>query len=291
MRILDVLNAPWAIEPRMLREITSIYDTHLRGEKIDLAAVEARIGQPLQNDHQEYAIVDGVAILDLQGVISKRMNLLSRISGGVSTELVGRDLRAALADPRVHAIILSVDSPGGTVDGTQALADQVYAARGVKPIVTLADGVMASGAYWIGAAADEVYISGDTVITGSIGVVSQHVDVSRAEEKAGIKTTEIYAGRYKRIASEYAPLSEEGRDYLQDIVDQLYAVFVDNVSRNRGVDAQTVLQDMADGRLFVGQKALAAGLVDGVSTLDTLIADLVAGRKPAGRAGARAGVP
>lgn len=289
MKILDVLNAPWAIMPDKLAEITEIYATHLRGEKIDLKAIEAQLGRPLDNEQPPYQIIDGVALIGVQGVISKRMNMFSRISGGASTQLIGNDLRAALDDPRVHAIILDVDSPGGTVDGTQTLADTVFAARDVKPIVTWADGTMASGAYWIGSAASEAYISSDTTIVGSIGVVTQHVDVSRAEERHGVKTTEITAGKYKRIASEYAPLSEEGRAYLQAMIDQLYTVFVDGVARNRDTDADTVLKDMADGRLFVGRAAVTAGLVDGVSTLDDLIADLVTGRKPG--ASARAGAP
>lgn len=280
MRVLDVLNSPWAILPDKLAEITSIYDAHLKREKIDLKAVEAQLGRPLQNEAEPYQIVDGVALVSLQGVISKRMNLFSRISGGVSTELVGRDIRAALDDPRVHAILLDVDSPGGTVDGTQTLADLVFASRNRKPIVTFADGYMTSGAYWIGSAAAEAYIGGDTVITGSIGVAMRHVDYSKAEEKMGVKTTDIYAGKYKRIASETAPLSDEGRAYLQAMVDQLYSVFVDNVARNRGTTSEAVLQNMADGRLFVGRAAIDAGLVDGVSTLDALIADLVTGRKP-----------
>lgn len=291
MKILDVLNAPWAIEPAKLAEIVNVYGTHLRGEKIDLKAVEAQLGKPLANQPAAYEVLNGVAIIALDGVLAKRMNLFTRISGGVSTELVGRDVREALADPRVHAILLDIDSPGGTVDGTQTLADLIHGARAEKPIVAFADGHMCSGACWIGTAAREVYISNDTTITGSIGVAMQHVDVSQAEAKAGFKTTEIYAGKYKRIASEYAPLSDEGRATLQAMVDQIYSVFVNDVARNRGVDTDTVLEKMADGKLFLGRAAIEAGLVDGVSTRDALIADLVTGAKGNQRAGTAAGAP
>lgn len=273
-KLLDIVNAPWALPSEKLAEVVAIYCAHVRGDKIDLKAIEASLGKPLANEQPPYEIVDGVAIVQLQGVLSKRMNMMSRISGGASTELVGRDLRAAMDDPRVHAVLLAIDSPGGSVDGTQTLADQVFAARGRKPIVAWADGAMTSGAYWIGSAASEAYISGDTVFTGSIGVAMQHVDISRYEEKIGIKTTDIYAGRYKRMASENAPLSDEGRAMLQSMVDQIYSVFVDQVARNRGTDTDTVLKNMADGRLFVGRAAITAGLVDGVSTLDALIVDL-----------------
>jgi signal peptide peptidase SppA len=278
MRVIDVLSSPWAIVPSKLLEIQAIYATHLRGEKIDLKGIEAKIGQPLQNEPQGYEVQDGVAIIPVDGVISKRMNLFTRISGGASTELIGRDIRAALADPAVHALILRVDSPGGTVDGTQELAQLVYGARGSKPIATYVDGMMASAAYWIGSAADKAWIGTDTTAVGSIGVVASHTDYSRYEENMGIKTTEIYAGKYKRIASEHQPLTEDGRQYIQDMVDYLYSVFVADVAKQRGTDTETVLKNMADGRIFTGQQAVSAGLVDGVSTLDQLIADLGASR-------------
>lgn len=284
MKILDVLTSPWAIQPSKLIEIQAIYATHLRGEKIDIAAVEKRIGASLNNEPQGYDINQGVAVISMHGIIAKRMNLFAQISGGVSTELVGRDLRAALEDPSVHSILLDIDSPGGTVDGTQALAQLVLAAREVKPVYTLADGMLASAAYWIGSAASGVYITDGTTQVGSIGVVASHVDVSKHEDMMGYKTTEIYAGKYKRAASQYEPLTDEGRRTIQDEVDYIYSVFVADVAAQRGVSENRVLADMADGRVFVGAQAIAAGLVDGVSTLDTLIAQLNSNRGQGGSA-------
>jgi len=274
MKILDILNAPWAIEPAKLHEIQAIYATHLRGDKIDIAAVEQRLGRPLANEPKRYEILDGVAVLPIEGVLAKRANLFMQISGGCSMQMAERDLRDALADPHVHSIILSIDSPGGTVDGTQTLANAVRAGQAIKPIVTLASGTMASAAYWIGSAAQAAYISDATTNVGSIGVVAKHVDVSRAEEQSGVKTTEIYAGKFKRIASQHAPLTEEGRQSIQDAVDYTYSLFVQAVAEQRGVTTEKVLNDMADGRVFIGQQAIDAGLVDGVSTLDALVAQL-----------------
>lgn len=274
MKLLDILHSPWAIDPAKLIEIQAIYATHLRGDKIDITAVEQRLGRPLANDPKTYDVVDGVAVLPIEGVIAKRANLFSQISGGVSTELVARDLRAALADPAVHSVILAIDSPGGTVDGTQTLANLVRAGLDVKPIVTLASGTMASAAYWIGSAAKAAYIAESNTIVGSIGVVATHVDVSRAEEARGVKTTEIYAGQYKRIASTYAPLTDAGRQTMQEQVDYMYSIFVSAVAQQRGVSEEKVMKDMADGRVFIGQQAIDAGLVDGVSTLDALVAQL-----------------
>ena len=291
MKLLDILTAPWAIEPAKLLEIQAIYATHLRGDKIDIEAVEKRLGRPLDNEPKAFDIIDGVAVLPIEGVIAKRANLFSQISGGVSTELVARDLRAALDDPSVHSIILSIDSPGGTVDGTETLANLVAASS--KPIVTLASGTMASAAYWIGSAANAAYITDSTTIVGSIGVVATHTDISKAQAAAGVKTTEIFAGQYKRIASNYAPLSKEGRQTMQDQVDYTYSLFVGAVAKHRGVSTDVVLQDMADGRIFIGQQAIDAGLVDGVSTLELLVAQLNASRASGQSVGAslnRAGV-
>jgi signal peptide peptidase SppA len=277
MKILDVITSPWAIQPDKLLEIRGIYATHLRGEKISqdtIKAIEARTGQALVNDRQSYQVQDGVAIIDISGVLAKKMNLFSQISGGASSEVIGNDIRAALNDSAIHSIILNIDSPGGTVDGTQALAQTILAARDSKPIVALADGVMASAAYWIGSAAQAVYIADNTTAVGSIGVVAAHQDISVAQEKAGIKTTEIAAGKYKRIASSYAPLSADGKQSIQDQVDYLYSVFVSDISKNRGVSTDTVLKNMADGRMFIGQQAIDARLVDGVSTMDALVAEL-----------------
>lgn len=278
MKILDILSGPWAIEPSKLLELQAIYATHLRGDKIDLAAVEARLGRPLVNEQKSYDIIDGVAVLPIEGVVAKKMNLFSQVSGGVSSQMVGSSVQAALADPAVHSIILAIDSPGGTVDGTQALADIVRAARDIKPTVTLGSGTMASAAYWFGSAASAVYIADSTTTVGSIGVVTSHKDVSGAETAQGVKTTEISAGKYKRIASQFGPLSDEGRQSIQDQLDYTYSLFVGAVAANRGVTTDTVLKDMADGRVFIGQQAIDAGLVDGVSTLDALVAKLNADR-------------
>ena len=278
MKLLDVITAPWAIQPANLLEIQAIYATHLRGEKIDIAGVEARLGRPLANEPKPYEVIDGVAVLAIDGVLAKRANMFMQISGGTSMELAARDLQAAVDDNSVHSIILAIDSPGGTVDGTQTLANAVANARASKPVVALASGTMASAAYWVGSAAQAVYVTDGTTLVGSIGVVATHRDMSGAEAQQGVKTTEVYAGQYKRIASAYEPLTKAGRQSIQDQVDYTYSLFVSAVAQHRGISEETVLKDMADGRVFMGQQAIDAGLVDGVSTLGALIAQLNSSR-------------
>lgn len=276
MRLHDVVSAPWAITPEMFTEVQGIYARHCRGEKIDLQSLEARIGQPLNNAQSPLDVTaDGVAVISIEGVIAKRANLLTRISGGCSAQVVSDQFAAALADDGVKSIVLMIDSPGGTVDGTQALADQIYAARGQKPITAYTDGTMCSAAYWIGSSADQIFIAGDTTQVGSIGVIATHVDSSMADAQRGVKVTEITAGRYKASGSPNAPLGA-GEVVLQDAVDHIYGVFLSTVARNRGVDVETAHKDMADGRVFLGQKAITAGLVDGVATFAQVIASSAA---------------
>lgn len=267
MKIIDIINGYWAITPVKLEEIKRIYATHLRGEKIDIAAVEAATGKKLDNSMNGSYTVDNVAVIPIQGVIAKKMNLFSQISGGCSTQVIASDFQAAINDPNIKGIVLHIDSPGGTVDGTKALSDIIAAARGTKPVIACADGMMCSAAYWAGSAADSIYLADLTTDVGSIGVVASHMDISGAEEKAGIKTTEITAGKYKRAVSQYQPLSEEGRALIQADLDQIYELFVDAVAANRGRSVEDVLNNMSDGRVFLGQKAVEAGLVDGVATL------------------------
>jgi len=273
MSILDTLYAPWAILPDRLLEIQAIYAAHLRGEGIDIEALEAKIGRKLDNAPQGYEVRDGAALIPLRGVIAPKMNLMSQMSGGSSSELFVRDVAAALNDPAVKSLVLMVDSPGGAVAGTPAAAATVMAARDVKPIATLAEGTMASAAYWVGSAADRVYASSAVDQVGSIGVVATHTDVSGQQQALGLKTTEIVAGRFKRIASQYGPLSDAGQQTMQSQVDYLYSLFVGDVALQRGVTPDKVVADMADGRVFIGQQAVDAGLLDGIATLERVIAE------------------
>jgi signal peptide peptidase SppA len=250
MTVIDILNSPWAIAPEKYAELRDLYERHAHGDKVDIAALEAQLGRPLDNKYRAVEVVDGVAILAIEGLLAKRMNLMAAISGGTSTQLLQRDFSLAMSDPEVHSILLVIDSPGGEVSGTQEFCNQIFEARGKKPIVAVCEGMMASAAYWIGSSADEMYISSGTAQVGSIGVVASHADMSKAEANRGVKITEISAGKYKRVTSEHEPLSPEGRAELQDQVDQIYTVFVDDVARNRGVSSEKVLSEMADGRIF-----------------------------------------
>jgi signal peptide peptidase SppA len=269
MKLIDVLTSPWAIAPSKLQEIRAVYEAHTRGPKIDLKVFSLPSAPPAG-----YEVRGGVAVIPIEGVLTKGRSFFSILFGGSSMREIGDAFEAALADPEVKSIVLSIDSPGGTVDGTQELSQRISAGRGIKPIVAWADGMVASGAYWTAAAAEKIYISGDTVQVGSIGVAATHVDVSEQDKQFGERWTEITAGKYKRIASSHAPLSLEGKAYIQEQVDHIYSVFVESVADLRGRSVDQVLES-ADGRIFIGRQAVDVGLVDGVSTLAEVISQLM----------------
>lgn len=272
MKILEVLTSPWSICPEKMAEIRNIYHAHLRGPKIDWKEMQASValGMGEGKPEEAYQIMNGVAVIPVKGVLTKDLSFFSFLFGGTSMKRIGMAFQAALDDPLVSSILLDIDSPGGTVDGTEELAQAIFDARGKKPITAYTDGMAASGGYWIASAADKIYISGDTVMTGSVGVVATHVDQSKADDVFGEKWTEITAGKYKRISSAHSPLSAEGAAYIQEQVDYLYSKFVDTVARNRDVDHKSALA-MSDGKIFIGWQAVTVGLVDGVEAFSDLI--------------------
>jgi capsid assembly protease len=264
---------PWAIDPQMLNEIRRIYFDHLEGKKPDLKAIEAALGRPLNNEQPRgYEIVNGVALISLSGVISKRMNLFMEISGGLSIERITAQFKEALADPQARAIALIIDSPGGSIDGIFELSELIYTARAVKPVISLAYSKAASAGYLLAAAASMVYATDVATSVGSIGVVAVHEDRSAKDALSGIVTTEIYRGKYKRIITA-GPLTEEGRLSLSEKVDYYYTLFIDAVARYRGVSSDTVLTKMSTDvtDYFIGQQAVDAGLIDGIMTRDDAI--------------------
>ena len=288
MTLFDLIYGPWVLQPEVLREIRNRYEAHMAGERLSAQELEerlqARYGASLEvrtgqqggglGQGQDYMVQQGVAVLNISGVLAPKANLYTMICGGTSMQQATATLKAAAADRRVQSILQVVDSPGGNVVGPPEYAALVAEVAKSKPVVTVSDGLMASGGIWVGAAANQVYITGPTVSVGSIGVVATHRDASAAAARSGEVVTEVTAGKYKRIASDTGPLSADGRAYLQSQVDHIYSVFVDAVAAYRGTDAATVLEHMADGRVFIGQQAVDAGLVDGFASVDQLLAEM-----------------
>lgn len=267
MKLTELLTSPWAIAPESLREIQQIYATHCKGEKIDVAAIEARLGRPLANDQQQYSVREGgIAVLPIEGVLAPKANLFMQISGGASTQMLGTQIQSAMADSRVKGLVLAIDSPGGSVFGTPELAAVVADAALQKPVVTVCDATIASAAYWVGSAANAIFLSGPTVQAGSIGIVTR-MGLSKADPES----IEFTRGKYKRGGINGAQPDGEFMAYFEGQLDHLYSVFVDTVASHRGATSAQVLDHMADGRVFIGQQAIDAGLADGFATVDAVV--------------------
>jgi signal peptide peptidase SppA len=213
-----------------------------------------------------YDLKDGIAIIPIIGPLSKRMSFFSFLMGGNSFSFISKAFRSAIEDSEVEGIVLKIDSPGGTVSGTEALGDLIFSNRDKKPIIAFADGMMASSAYWIGSAADAI-VGESTADVGSIGVLMIHKDFSKFDEKIGLKITYLTAGKYKALGNDAEPLGEFARSVFQDELDYIYNIFVQTVARNRGIETEQALE-MADGRIFIGQQAVDIGLIDYVGNFN-----------------------
>lgn len=271
MTILDILNSPWAILESKLEQIVAVYERHAAGEKLSADAIKVAIGSTPKSgqNNSSYLVDSGVAIVPVHGVLAKKMNLFMDISGGMSTEMIAKAIADANQDPSVHSILLDLDSPGGEVDGTQAVGNAVAASE--KPIIAFVDGLGCSAAYWIASQADGIYAASDTSTLGSISVVLKHVDSSKANEASGRTVTYITTGKYKAAANGDNPLSQDDRAYLQDKLNYLNDLFVNTVAEGRGKTPDQVWADMGEGRTFFAQQALSVGMIDGIMTKDALI--------------------
>lgn len=287
--LTTVYNTPWAILPSRIPAMQTILHRWASGVKLDAHEIAAVTGKNAAKGESRTASSGAVAVLPVYGVIAQRMNMMEELcEGGTSTEKLSDAFAALMADQSVGAIVLDIDSPGGSVYGTSELAEQIYQARGQKKIVAVANSLAASAAYWIGTAAEDFYVTpgGES---GSIGVWGAHNDYSQMLEEMGIKTTLISAGKYKVEGNPYGPLDEEARAFMQSRIDDYYGMFVKAVARNRKTSQESVRNGFGEGRVLGAADAVSAGMADGVRTLDDVIAELAAkppAQKPRTRADA-----
>lgn len=280
-----ILGSRWAIEENYLRAMIDIVDRKLRSVRLSAAEIEAKIGPAKERKIAEQA--GGVLVLPLVGAIMNRAYMLEDVSTerGTSTEILSRQFNQALNDPNIKAIVLDVNSPGGSVSGVEELSAEIFAARGVKPVIAQVNAFAASAAYWIASAAEEIVVT-PTSEVGSIGVWSLHVDWSKNLEMDGLQPTLIHAGKYKVEGNPYEPLDEEATRAIQEDVDAYYDMFVKAVARNRGVDVKEIKSGFGEGRMVRATEAVKLGMADRIGTMrDTLSRLGVGGRAPAAKNG------
>jgi signal peptide peptidase SppA len=174
---------------------------------------------------------------------------------------------------------MPIDSPGGSVHGVTEAAAKIRAARGTKPIFAVADPFAASAAYWLASQADEV-AGAPSSLTGSIGAVFEHADLTGALEKEGVKVTVLRYGRNKQAGHPAEPLTDEARADLQSKVDYFGRMIETDVAKGRRVPLERVRSDFGEGAVFTADGALKAGLIDRIATLDEVIQQAARGRRP-----------
>lgn len=274
-------NTAWGLRPETLRAIVAVLTARtgdVAGQHhIDLT-VDAEVGAanagPLAGIRPT-TLSGGVAILPLKGLITPQGSFLSMIFGGGGGLRAFREqLREAIASEDVSAVVIDIDSPGGSTDLVAETAAEIRAARELKPVIAVANTWAASAAYWLGAQADELIVTPSGEV-GSIGVFMLHEEFSAMDERIGIKSTLISAGKYKTEGNAYEPLSDEARAAFQAKIDAYYDMFVADVAAGRNIPEASVRGGFGEGRMVTATQAVQMGMADRIDTLEATIANLV----------------
>jgi signal peptide peptidase SppA len=252
-------NEPWLLSDVKFEAMCVAFENAVANlEAIQVQAKPKPIPQPV--------MMGNSAVIGVDGVLAKKMNLFSNISGGASIQMLDKQFMQAL-DSEAGSVILHIDSPGGAVDGVPEFATKVHQAAqsSDKVIVAFADGLAASGAYWIGSQANEFHITEATTV-GSIGVMARLFDDTRRMKNSGVEPITVRSAEAK--APTVPPFTAKGLESIQKSVAVVYDMFKDAVVRGRpGIS----IEDVATGETFIGQEAVDKGLVDSITTLDKLI--------------------
>lgn len=227
------------------------------------------------NDLEEQKVQDGkglfppkILIIPVEGMISNRQDAGVLSAGENPVSLLAQQLRKARMDPSVKAVVLRINSPGGTVTASDTIYRLIrdFKAETKVPVIASTQEVAASGAYYIALSADRI-VAHPTSIVGSIGVVFTTFDVEGTLRKIGARTYTIKSGEFKDIASPLKPLTDPERQLIQQMVDEYFQRFARLVQDRRPIEADR-LGIITDGRVFSGDQALQLHLVDELGTLE-----------------------
>ncbi|MFC3530046.1 S49 family peptidase [Paracoccus mangrovi] len=224
----------------------------------DLTARQTR------NGGQPFAVVEGIAVIEIAGTLVHRGAWIGQSSGLTSYEGIAAQLQAAVTDPVIRGIALDIDSFGGEVAGAFDLADRLRAARQVKPVQAFVADHALSAAYALASQADRIILP-RTGAVGSIGVVAMHSDMSGALDQKGIAVTLIHAGTRKVDANPYQPLPESVRAQIAGELEDLRQLFAETVAEGRGRRLDTSQALATEAAVFRGEAAVFAGLADEVA--------------------------
>jgi len=209
---------------------------------------------------------DKIAVISLSGTITMQdSSLLSGVT--ITPDLVKGYLTRAEKDKAVKAIVFRIESRGGEIAPCQEILWEIERVKETKPIVVSMGGTVASGGYYISSKADKI-VALPTTMTGSIGVISQVINVEGLLEKLGIQIESFKGGKYKDMYSGFREMTPEEEKIMQEMVDEYYELFVDVVAEGRGLSKDEV-RNLATGQIYTGTEAKELGLVDALGGLDT----------------------
>ena len=215
--------------------------------------------------NQEKTEEDVVLIISINGMIAnKGMEMLE----GTMSEDVLSILDIALEDSSIKAIILKINSPGGTVIDSEKIAQKVQEVKTVKPVYAILESIATSGGYYIASQASKIFAYNET-LTGSIGVIMQIPNVADLMDKIGVKMYSMTSGPMKSMGSPYEEMTPEKREIFQALIDESYEGFLDRVSSGRNMEYKTV-KEIADGRILSGKQAEKLGLIDSTGGIEAV---------------------
>ncbi len=210
-----------------------------------------------------------VAVIDVEGILMNKADMSLFREGEHPVSFLVERLQRAEKDSRVKAVVLRINSPGGSVTASDLMYSQIQAfkRRTGKPVIAAMMDVGASGAYYVACACDEI-IAHPTTVTGSIGVVMQTVNLAATLKMIGVETDAIKSGPKKDAGSPLRRMTAEEREIFQDLIEQFFDRFVEVVRTGRPGLTEQGVRELADGRVYSAQQALDAGLIDRIGTLD-----------------------
>lgn len=252
---------PWWADARWLSGMVEAY----RAGQLPLMA---RAGAEDDAEYGYRMVAPGIAKVNIIGMMTKGVSKF----GGTSTIRTRQALRRAAADEAVQAILLVIDSPGGTVAGIGELAADVVAIAQGMLIWTHVDDLAASAAYYIAAGTDRI-TANQSALVGSLGTIMTIRDTSGKATKDGIVVHALTSGRHKSTGVDGVPITDEQLAAEQELVDALGQQLLDHVNRSRGLGL-VAGAGAADGRLFVASAAQGLGLIDGTQRYETTLAEL-----------------
>ena len=210
---------------------------------------------------------DAVAVIYADGVIASGTEGSARITTGITPSSIKADLQRAENNPSVKAVVLRINSPGGSVVASNEIYKLLKDFQ--KPIVVSMGETAASGGYYISCAAKWIVANPDT-LTGSIGVISELTNVDELIKKVGVQIVVIKTGPNKDIGSPFRPMTDDEKKIWQTVIDQAFDGFVQVIVQGRGLPEDKVRQ-IGDGRVYNGRQAKELGLVDQLGYLDDAV--------------------